>query len=97
MKVNGRNLTAEEINKEMIQYGHVRTEAELILEKSRLELRRVREMLRRNEDGKLLLSVLEDMYYDGNLVGDDPHETYRKLGQRDVVKFLRDLRDEKEQ
>jgi hypothetical protein len=62
-----------------------------------LELRRIARDAPPNEDGKLLLSVLEDMYYNGDLVGDDPHETYRKLGQRDVVKFLRGLRDEKEQ
>jgi hypothetical protein len=63
------------------------------LKKSQFEMARVGGFLHSTEDGKLLLDILRDMYYDGDIVADNPHETYRKLGQRDVVKFLLGLRD----
>jgi hypothetical protein len=94
MSERTKRLTQEEITKEMIQYGHVRTDAEMKLEKSKLELRRLGMLLLANEDGKLLLSMLEETYYKGNLVADDPHTTYFNLGRRDVVDFLLGLRDQ---
>lgn len=93
-RVAGRNLTNEEIRAEVQQYGHVRTDAEMKLAKSSLEMRRLGMLLLANEDGKLLLSVLEDLYYDGTIVGADPHMTYFNCGQREVVIFLRGLRNQ---
>jgi hypothetical protein len=94
MKVRGRNLTADEISDEMKLYGHVRSNAEVKLETSQREMRRIGMLLISNEDGKLLLSMLEDLYFNGTLVGADPYATYFNCGQREVVVFLRGLRDQ---
>lgn len=91
-----RNLSVEEVQKEIATYGKVRTDAEVKMDRSKQEMRRVGQMLRLNEDGKLLLSMLEDSYYKGDLVGEDPHKTYFNLGRRDVVDFLLGLRDQAE-
>ena len=91
--INGRDLTDEEIQKEMIAYGRIRTSAEIHIERSQLEMRRVGRMLLSSEDGRLLLDTLEEMYYKGTMVGATPEDTYFKLGQRDVVVFLLALRD----
>jgi hypothetical protein len=89
-----KRMTAEEVNREMAAHGRVRSDAEMKLEKSRGEMRRVGMLLLANEDGKLLLSMLEDLYFNGSLIGADPYLTYSKCGQRDVVVFLRELRDQ---
>lgn len=94
MNERTKRLTHEEINQEVSRYGRVRTDAEVKLEKSNMELRRLGMLLLANEDGKLLLSVLEDLYYNGALVGNDPHMTYFNCGRREVVNFLRGLRDQ---
>lgn len=89
-----KRMTQDEVTKEMVQYGRVRTDAEMTLEKSGLEMRRVGMMLLANEDGKVLLSMLEEMFYRGNLHEPDPHMTYFNCGRRDVVVFLLGLRDQ---
>jgi hypothetical protein len=86
-------MTPDEINAEMKQYGRVRSATEVRLEKSQHEQKRIGMLLLANEDGKLLLKTLEDLFYKGDLTGDDPHATYFKLGRRDVVDFLLSLRD----
>lgn len=94
MKVHGRDLTQEEINHEMKLYGRVRSDAEVKLAKSNLEMRRVGQLLLANEDGKLLLSILEEMHHRGDLRGKDPYDAFFNLGRRDVVEFLLGLRDQ---
>jgi hypothetical protein len=97
MNERTKRLTQDEVREEILQYGHVRTDAEMKLEKSKLELRRIGMLLHAHEDGKLLLSTLEDMFYDGALVQPgppDPYTTYFKCGQREVVVFLHELRDQ---
>lgn len=49
-------------------------------------------LLLASPDGQRLMDILEDLYYDGDLVGTDTWDSYRKLGRRDVVCYLRDLR-----
>lgn len=46
-----------------------------------------------SEDGKKLLEVLKDEWYDGDLLGADAYETAKNLGAREVVKQLIFLRD----
>ena len=41
--------------------------------------------------GQELIRVLEEEFYDGELVGKDPHQTYYNLGRRDVVSYLKQL------
>lgn len=94
MNERTKRLTQEEVTREMVQHGRVRTDAEVKLEESALELRRIGMLLLGNEDGKKLLAVLEDLYYDGTIAADSPHTTYFNLGRRDVVYFLRGLRDQ---
>jgi hypothetical protein len=89
-----RNLTEDAARDEIEKYGCVRSVAGLKLDASALEQRRIGILLLANEDGKLLLSMLENLYYRGDLVGVDPYETYRNLGRRDVVEFLLSLRDQ---
>jgi hypothetical protein len=92
--VNGRELTQEEIKTEMAAYGHVRAKWELYLDKSNLEMKRVGKMLQLNEDGKLLLNILTELFYDGDLLGDTPERTHFNLGRREAVRFLITLRDQ---
>lgn len=93
MKVHGRELTLEEIASEKAAYGRVRTSAEIRVEDQKQEMRRIGVALASNADAKLLLEILQDLYYKGNLVGSTPEETYFNLGRRDVVDFLIDVRD----
>lgn len=58
-------------------------------------LNRVARNIFKTSDGKNLLDILIQDYYDGQLIGDTVEKTYFKLGQRDVVKFLLDLLKEK--
>jgi len=44
-----------------------------------------------SEAGQELIRVLEEEFYDGELVGKDPHQTYYNLGRRDVVSYLKQL------
>ena len=44
-----------------------------------------------SEAGKEIIRVLEEEFYDGELKGDDPYQTYYNLGQRDVVSYLKQL------
>lgn len=93
MKVRGRELTLEEITSEKAAYGKVRSAAEIRIENEKEDMRRVGMALQSNADAKLLLEILQDLYYRGNLVGSTPEETYFNLGRRDVVDFLIDVRD----
>ncbi len=45
----------------------------------------------RSEAGREIIRVLEEEFYDGTLLGDDPYETYYKLGRRDVVSYLKQI------
>lgn len=45
------------------------------------------------ELGARLFELLEETFERRSLVGDGPHETYYRLGQRDVVQYLRELRE----
>jgi len=94
MNERTKRLTQDEVTKEMVQYGRVRSDAEMTLEKSSLEMRRVGMMLLASDDGKLLLSMLEEMFYKGGLHEPDAHMTYFNCGRRDVVVFLLGLRDQ---
>jgi hypothetical protein len=93
MRVNGRELTQEDIKKELAAYGRVRAGWELRVAKDNLETKRLGMMLLAHEDGKLLLDILQDMFYKSDLLGDTPERTYFNLGRREVVRFLLDLRD----
>jgi len=44
-----------------------------------------------SEAGKEIIRILEEEFYDGELLGGDSHETYYNLGRRDVVAYLRQL------
>jgi hypothetical protein len=44
-------------------------------------------------DGKELMRVLEETFEERRLRGDDPYDTYYNLGQRDLVQYLKQLRD----
>ncbi len=41
--------------------------------------------------GKAIISALEDEFYHGELMNDDPHRTAYNLGRRDVVIYLKQL------
>lgn len=45
------------------------------------------------DDGKALFDLLESAFENRSLKGEDPYQTYYNLGQRDVVQYLRELRD----
>lgn len=94
IRVGGRSLTPEEIKKEIAAYGHVRSAAEFRIAESQLELKRVGMMLLNSPDGRLLLDILEEDYYKGDLRGKTPEDSYFNLGQREVVRFLIGLRDQ---
>jgi acyl-coenzyme A synthetase/AMP-(fatty) acid ligase len=72
------------------------TAAKEVLEQQKKETLQLRVMLRESEAGKLLMATLEEMYYAGDLAGKDIHDTYRNLGRRDVVLWLRGVRDTQE-
>lgn len=76
----------------MATHSEKRQTAEERLKKSQEELARLGRTLLAG-DGKALLDILEDMYYKGTMTGQDPYDTYRKLGCREVVDFLIGLRD----
>ena len=42
-------------------------------------------------EGQQLLALLNDTFTHGDLIGKDTHDTYYRLGQRDVVEFLNHL------
>jgi hypothetical protein len=57
-------------------------------------LRETQQLLQRlgsNPDGKALIKLLRETFEDRHLRGDDPYDTYYRLGQRDVVQYLRTL------
>lgn len=41
--------------------------------------------------GKEMIKVLEEEFYDGEIKGSDPYDTYYNLGRRDVVAYLKQL------
>ena len=45
----------------------------------------------RSEAGKEIIRVLEEEFYNDELRGEDPHQTYYNLGRRDVVSYLKQL------
>lgn len=45
------------------------------------------------EDGRLMLEALESVFFNGDLIGKDERATYSNLGAREVVRYLRELRD----
>lgn len=61
------------------------------LKKSNEELDAIGRHLFTTDQGKQLLSILEEMYYHSPLVGSTTEETYFRLGAREVVVFLRSL------
>lgn len=44
-------------------------------------------------DGKDFVKMLEGSYFEGDLRGKTTEETYFKLGEREVVRFIQGLRD----
>lgn len=44
------------------------------------------------EAGQKLEKLLIETFEDKSLKSEDPHETYYRLGQRDVVQYLRELK-----
>ena len=44
-----------------------------------------------SEQGQVVLQALEDEFNHVNIKSADPHETYYRLGQRDVVVYIRQL------
>ena len=57
------------------------------------EKRKVVQNVLKTPEGKKLFAVLEDTFERKPLKGENPHETYYNLGQRDLVQYLRELRD----
>lgn len=94
MKINGRELTTDEISQERSQYGRVRSFEEVQRAERTQESRRIGMMLKSHPDGKLLVETLRDLFYDGDMLGETPEKTYFNLGQRNVVAFLLDLQKE---
>ena len=45
----------------------------------------------RSEAGRAIIEILDEEFHDGELRGTDTHQTYYKLGQRDVVSYLKQL------
>lgn len=45
------------------------------------------------EDGRLLLEALEAQFFNGRLLGSTPEQTAFNVGAREVVVYLRQLRD----
>lgn len=41
--------------------------------------------------GQVVLKALEEEFNHDNIKSSDPHETYYRLGQRDVVVYIRQL------
>lgn len=72
------------------------TTAKETQDKARLEEAKVGALLRNNADARVMMDILRDLFYDGDLLGREPHETYHNLGRREVVRFLMDLRDREE-
>lgn len=46
-----------------------------------------------SEDGKVLMEALEAEFFEGDLLGETSEETHYNLGARDVVCYLRELRN----
>jgi hypothetical protein len=44
-------------------------------------------------DGKEVLSLLEEEFFLGSMMGSSPEQTAFNLGRRDVVVYIRNLRD----
>ncbi len=51
----------------------------------------------RSEAGTEIIRVLEEEFYDGTLLGRDSHETYYNLGRRDVVSYLKQIANWREE
>lgn len=47
----------------------------------------------RTEQGKSAIYCLEAKYGGSCMCNGDPYETHRRLGERDVLDYLKDLRD----
>lgn len=57
------------------------------------EKQRVIRSVLNTPEGKNLFELLEDAFENRALKASDPHDTYYNLGQRDLVQYLRELRD----
>ena len=44
-------------------------------------------------DGREVLDALQREFFDGKLIGSTVEQTYANLGAREVVRYLRELRD----
>lgn len=65
------------------------------LEKLRSKLAHKSEMVNAfmsSEAGKAIIELLEDEFYDGELMDVDPYKTAYNLGRRDVVLYLKQLK-----
>lgn len=67
-----------------------KAQREAILRKVRVKAGVLAELMN-SELGNRFIKALEENFYDGSMIGDDPYMTYFKLGQRDVVDYLKQL------
>ena len=44
-----------------------------------------------NPIGKSVVNALEETFYDGEIVDENPYMTYYNLGRRDVVSYMKQL------
>lgn len=50
-----------------------------------------------NPVGKAVVKALEETFYDGEIVDENPYMTYYNLGRRDVVSYMKQLQRIEEQ
>lgn len=85
-------VTPEELARELALHGRHLSSAERAQLRAKQQAARLGNLFMSGE-GKELMDMLEDMYYNGKMVGATPEDTYFNLGRRDVVHYLRQLRD----
>jgi hypothetical protein len=68
----------------------VKEKREALLRKIRVKAGVVADFMN-SELGKKFIAALEESFYEGDMVGETPYDTYFNLGRRDVVEFLKSL------
>lgn len=69
---------------------------EALMEKLRNKRHAMMQLLK-SENGKDLLAELESTFYDGDIIAATVEQTYANLGAREVVRFLKSIRDSQEE
>ena len=70
-----------------------RSKLEVLRDQVRARQAKLGGYFQNTEDGRALMTALEENFFNGDLMAATPEQTAFNLGAREVVRFIRQLRD----